>query len=522
MTSIPRAEEKELSEFVRSCVTFTTNVSFTDIGSYISNQKNELSSPFALLIGTHAQLRDAAVQKLPLYCPAVAEAIERVKEGEVYGVLAEGIANKAGERFVRVVVGEVPAKASRTNCPARPDVISALVTTALEEVKNINSTVDIFVRSDAAIAVAVAVARSGKHSFSAKDGVAAKAYCSNSVARLQVIFPSVPNPSPRELEVIATSTQLCQRLVDTPPNLLNTATFAKIAEEYASMLGCDVDIICGNDLCEQGYGGMYSVGKAAAEAPRLVTLTYIPDKKPVKKVALVGKGIVYDCGGLALKPADFMKSMKHDMGGAAAVFCGFLSAVRLRQPVQLSCTLCLAENAIGPKSYRNDDIIVMKSGKTVEVNNTDAEGRIVLGDGVFHATNELSFVPDVLIDMATLTGAQGIATGRRHAGLFVSEEEAEIAFLRAGRETGETCFPVLYCPEYHIPEFKSNHADMTNLMQHRDNAGVSCGGQFVANHLSPRFKGAHVHVDLAFPTFDSNGATGFGAALLTGYFRNLC
>ncbi|KAH9599830.1 Peptidase M17 [Trypanosoma melophagium] len=123
--------------------------------------------------------------------------------------------------------------------------------------------------------------------------------------------------------------------------------------------------------------------------------------------------------------------------------------------------------------------------------------------------------------MATLTGAQGIATGRKHAGLFVNDEDAELAFLKAGKTSGETCFPVLYCPEYHIPEFRSPLADMRNSVANRNNAVVSCGGQFIANHLSPKFTGKHVHVDLASPTFDAKGATGFGAALLTEYFRSL-
>lgn len=176
-------------------------------------------------------------------------------------------------------------------------------------------------------------------------------------------------------------------------------------------------------------------------------------------MALVGKGIVYDCGGLALKPAQHMTNMKTDMGGAAAVFCGFIALLRSIQTHNastngssynhlhhLSVTLCLAENAIGPKAYRNDDILVLKSGKTVEVMNTDAEGRIVLADGVFYASNEQSFVPDVVMDMATLTGAQGIATGEHHAAIYVNECDAEHLVLQAGNQCGDTCFPVLYCP----------------------------------------------------------------------------
>ncbi|RNE98760.1 aminopeptidase [Trypanosoma rangeli] len=518
MSTLPGADAG--ADFVQSCVKFVTNVAFTDIAQYKASHATGLASPFVVLLGTHAQLREDAVKELPFYCPAVAEAIERVKKGDTYAVLAEGLNNEAKERFVRVVVGEVPSEASRNNCPARPDVVASLVSTALEEVKGKETKVDIFVRSTAAVAMAVAVARSARRNFTAKEGLATKGYCADSV-RLTVVFPVAPNPPADELAVIATSTQLCQRLVDAPTNLLNTATFTEVAQAYAKELGCAIDVICGEELRERGYGGIYSVGRGAAEAPRLVTLLYKPKVTVKAKVALVGKGIVYDCGGLALKPPAFMTGMKRDMGGAAAIFCGFLTAVRLQQPLELSCTMCLAENAVGPHAYRNDDVVTLKSGKTVEVNNTDAEGRIVLGDGVFHATHELPFTPEVVVDMATLTGAQGIATGRKHAGLFVNDEEAELTFLKAGKESGETCFPVLYCPEYHAPEFKSPVADMRNLMKQTNNAGVSCAGHFVASHLSPDFKGKHIHVDMAFPVFEDDKATGFGPALLIEYFRKL-
>lgn len=264
------------------------------------------------------------------------------------------------------------------------------------------------------------------------------------------------------------------RLVDTPTNTLDTIVFAEIAEAYAKQLKCEIEVIKGEALREAGYGGIYGVGQGAQYPPHLVTLRYTNpmvkksdegehahgEKSHIRNVALVGKGIVYDCGGLALKPAEHMTNMKTDMGGAAAVFCGFIALVRSIQQHRnssanecpyhnlhhISVTLCLAENAIGPNAFRNDDILVMKSGKTVEVMNTDAEGRIVLGDGVFHATNEQPFVPDVLMDMATLTGAQGIATGEHHAAIYVNECDAEHMVLQAGNQCGDTCYPVLYCP----------------------------------------------------------------------------
>ncbi|CCW63491.1 unnamed protein product [Phytomonas sp. EM1] len=334
-----------------------------------------------------------------------------------------------------------------------------------------------------------------------------------------------------ELEALCTSVQLCQRLVDTPTCILDTVVFAEIAQAYARELGAGVELIKGEELRERGYGGIYSVGRGAEFPPHLLTLHYVNNAADAaaKNIALVGKGIVYDCGGLAIKPATGMVNMKTDMAGAASVLCGFIAVVRgmkiqpdrYKHVRHLSVTLCLAENAISAGSYRNGDIVFLKSGKSVEVINTDAEGRIVLGDGVYYASGEQSFVPDILIDMATLTGAQGIATGTNHAALYVSDADVEQALLKAGRLCGDTCFPVLYSPEHHKPQFKSKFADMTNLMPKGTDGGVSCGGYFVESHLSEKFTGAFAHVDLAFPSSNDNGATGFGVNLIAEYLRML-
>lgn len=509
-----------MSDFVKSCLTFNTNVEFTDMAEYKKGGHGGISSPSVVLLGTHEELQNEAVRELPFYCRELTEAIRRVKEGQIFGFLTDNVCKSVNTQYAHVIVGKVPSEASRNNCPARPDVIARLLSAALDAFSEHNDTAHVFVLSEMAVAVAVAVARSAGRHFTTKKKFYENDYSGNA-ASIKVVFPKPPTVPPSELVVIATSTQLCQRLVDAPTNLLDTTAFAKIAEGYAKSLGCDFDVISGDELRMRGYNGIYSVGKSGSQPPCLVTLSYKPKTKAKAKIALVGKGIVYDCGGLALKGASIMLGMKRDMGGAAAVFCGFLTAVCLQLPVELTCTLCLAENGVGPNAYRNDDIIIMKSGKTVEVINTDAEGRLVLADGVFHATNELPSKPDILIDMATLTGAQGVATGRKHAALYVSDENVELAFLRAGKVSGETCFPVLYCPEYHVTEYKTDVADMRNLMRVTNNAGVSCAGHFVASHLSPDFKGVHVHVDLAFPVFENETATGFGPALLTEYFRNL-
>jgi probable aminopeptidase NPEPL1 len=246
----------------------------------------------------------------------------------------------------------------------------------------------------------------------------------------------------------------------------------------------------------------------------LVVLSYAPPGA-ARTLAWVGKGIVYDTGGLSLKTKEGMPGMKGDMGGAAAVLGAFAAAVRLGVPARIHALLCVAENAIGPAAIRPDDIITLYSGRTVEINNTDAEGRLVLGDGVAWAVKHLR--PDVLVDLATLTGAQLVATGKRHAGVVCNDEELEAAAVRAGRASGDLVHPLPYVPEFFRREFKSDVADLKNSVKDRSNAQSSCAAQFIAEHLGG-YDGPWLHVDLAGPSANGERGTGFGVALLLTLF----
>lgn len=554
-------EEAFISEYVDACVNFTTNVKLVDADS-----KNHKWTENVLIIGAKEQFQGEAIKALSLYSSSadVAEAASRMTNDEKTLSL---FANVDGG-FKKITLYSVPSKATRNNCCYRPDAIAEAVNAACMGLESkaaagakgssgghaAEKALDVVALTPAGSEAAVckAIASGSPHSFSAKDGSGASGRAcksTNSVA-IRVVFPlcnaALYGPSgaysPADLEALMTYIQLCQRLIDTPTNYLDTVVFAEIAEKYAKKMGCDVKVIKGKELQNEGYNGIYSVGKCAQYPPHLVTLHYEnkgaagnSSEKP-KNVALVGKGLVYDCGGLALKPADGMCNMKTDMGGAAATFCGFLTMVAClkngknaakryneRHIQHLSVTLCLAENAIGPNAYRNDDILIMKSGKSIEVKNTDAEGRICLGDGVHFASDAKAnfFKADYVLDMATLTGAQGIATGTKHAAIYCNDDEAEGKILQAGRQCGDTCFPVLYCPEYHLPQYRSPCADLRNIMLSRTDAGVSCGGYFVEANLCKEFNGPYIHVDLAYPTFNDRGATGYGVALLAEFFRHI-
>ena len=267
-------------------------------------------------------------------------------------------------------------------------------------------------------------------------------------------------------------------------------------------------VVVGDELLEKGLGGLHAVGRTAVGAPRMVIMEYRPSKTG-KTIGLVGKGLVYDSGGLNLKKSP--SNMKMDMGGAAAVMGAFRFLAGTGAKVNVIAALMLAENAIGPTAYRPDDILLMHSGKTVEINNTDAEGRLALADGVSFLTRNYEL--DAIIDLATLTGAQLVATGRRHGAVVSNREELETGAVLAGRKSGDTVAPLPFCPELYKREFASKVADMRNSVKDRANAQSSCAAQFVYNHIED-LDVPWLHVDLAGPAFVGGRGTGFGVALL--------
>lgn len=311
-------------------------------------------------------------------------------------------------------------------------------------------------------------------------------------------------------------------LVDRPTSEKSTADFVVAARRFMTPLGkgaVRARVIVGEALQRAGLGGVYNVGRGAEVAPRLLHLEHAPrGKRPRLTVALVGKGIVFDTGGLHVKPRGGMEGMKSDMGGAAAVVAAFRLLVRARLPLRLHCLTPLAENAIGPAAYRPDEVLTLHSGKTVEINNTDAEGRLLLADAVSYAARDLK--ADVIIDAATLTGAAAVSTGRRHAAIVSNRAGLEALCVRAGRASGDLVHPLLFAPEFYQAEFRSELADMTNSVKDRNNAQSSCAAQFVYSHIQD-LDVPWLHVDLAGPAHVANRGTGFGAALLAEVVRGL-
>lgn len=326
-------------------------------------------------------------------------------------------------------------------------------------------------------------------------------------------------PASTEVETTTEATRWAAGLVDTPTADMDAAKFVAAAKKaVAGVAGVKTQVFVGKQLLEKGLGGVHAVGRTAVVEPRLLILDYKPSKKAQRTVAFVGKGVVYDTGGLNIKVGGNMAGMKCDMGGAAAVTGAFLALAKQKVPHRVICLVPLAENAIGPNSYRPDDILTMHSTKTVEINNTDAEGRLLLADGVSYAARV--FKPEVVIDAATLTGAQLVATGKRHAAVVSNRGGLEALAVEAGLASGDLTHPLPFAPEFFQAEFKSEIADMKNSVKDRANAQSSCAGQFVYSHMADTDL-PWLHVDLAGPAFPNRRATGFGVALLGELVRGL-
>lgn len=309
--------------------------------------------------------------------------------------------------------------------------------------------------------------------------------------------------------VLAESVALVKDWADAPANLLRPPTFAIEIEQAATAAGVDVEILNAEALSAGGYGGVLAVGGGSSAEPRLVRLSYRPEGA-TQHVALVGKGITFDSGGINIKPGAGMWDMKGDMAGAAAVVGATLAAARLGLNVNVTCTVALAENMLSGSSFRPSDVITIRNGMTVEVLNTDAEGRLVLADAISRALED---EPDALYDVATLTGGQLIALGRRTMGLMGTDTETE-RLRRIGETTGEHGWPMPF-PEDIVKLMESSIADVSQCATglKRDGHMVQ-GGIFLSKFVPEDLPWAHL--DIAGPA-DSDSTYGYIAKGATGF-----
>jgi leucyl aminopeptidase len=308
--------------------------------------------------------------------------------------------------------------------------------------------------------------------------------------------------------VIAAGVATARDLVNTPPSHLFPAEFARRATVFGESIGLVVEVLDEKALAKGGYGGIIGVGKGSSRPPRLVRLTYRCGKKGAKLVALVGKGITFDTGGISIKPAASMHHMTSDMGGAAAVIATVAMAAQCDLSVDVIATVPMAENMPSSTAQRPGDVLTQYGGITVEVLNTDAEGRLILADAIVRACEDK---PDYLMETSTLTGAQTVALGARIPGVMGSDEFRD-RVAAISQQVGENGWS-MPLPDELKDDLKSTVADLANVSSQRY-AGMLVAGVYLREFVPDGVE--WVHIDVAGPAYNTGSPWGYTGKGATG------
>lgn len=346
-------------------------------------------------------------------------------------------------------------------------------------------------------------------------------------APLKAIFFRVPpdwakrfSRLPKTVQTVCAATCQAREWVSAPANEKRPGQFAETVKKAAEAAGLNVRILSANQLEKKKFGALLAVAAGSDSRPALVMLEHRP-KKARKTVALVGKGVTFDSGGLNLKPSGSLDGMKADMAGAAAVAAAMTALSRLKPDLRLIGALPVVENMVSGSASRPGDIVRTYAGKTVEIGNTDAEGRLILADAMAYVVDVHK--PDMIIDLATLTGACLVALGEKIAGVFSFDDRLAESILQAGEATHERCWR-LPLPEDYKEMLKSKLADIRNIGQTR------WGGAIAAALFLAEFVGETpwAHIDIAGPAYAKKGSdycgpggTGFGVRLICELTKRL-
>ncbi|MDJ0663258.1 MAG: leucyl aminopeptidase [Acidimicrobiia bacterium] len=319
-------------------------------------------------------------------------------------------------------------------------------------------------------------------------------------------------------EAVAAGVAMARDLINEPAGGKKPEVMAEIAADMCDDLGMDITIYDRDEIKEEGFGGLLAVSLGATNPPRMVVMNYRPEGAE-KTLALIGKGIVFDSGGLSIKPASAMETMKTDMSGAAAVFGAMRAIATLGLGINVVAITPLTENMTGGAALRPGDVFTARNGKTVEVLNTDAEGRLVLADGLSLAAEGK---PDLMIDVATLTGAVQVALGMKVAGLFGSNDDAVETVTAAARRAGEKVWPLPLEKDYRS-KLDSPLADIKNIGDRY--AGAITAALFLAEFTAEL---PWAHLDIAGPAradgddgYITKGGTGFSVATLVAVAEDM-
>lgn len=301
----------------------------------------------------------------------------------------------------------------------------------------------------------------------------------------------------RKAKSLADSVNFARNQINKTPDDMTPAILAITAKGIADGYGLEDEIYDAKYLKSNGMGAFLAVSRASKNAPTLIRLAYKP-ANPKKTVAIVGKGLTYDSGGLSLKPADYMCTMKADMAGAAAVIAIIQAAAELRLPVEIHAIVGAAENMIGGNAYKPDDVLTAMNGKTIEVKNTDAEGRLVLADCLAFAQKKTETL-DYILDIATLTGACVVALGEYTSGVMGFNADLKASLLKAANESGELAAELPF--NRHLKKLiKSEIADVANASPTRYGGAITAG-VFLSEFIEEKNRDKWAHLDIAGPGF---------------------
>ena len=319
----------------------------------------------------------------------------------------------------------------------------------------------------------------------------------------------------KEAEIIASATNFTKDIVNEIPEIYTPQKMAQDALNLAkNIASIKCEVYDEKFLAKENMNAFLAVNRASVHKPRLIHLTYKP-KKPKKRIIFVGKGLTYDSGGLSLKPADYMLTMKSDKSGAAAALGIIKGAAELNLPFEIHAILGATENMIGGNAYKPDDVLISRSGVSIEVRNTDAEGRLVLADCLSYAQD---FKPDILIDMATLTGACVVGLGEYTTGIMGNSESLKSEFKTKIKDSGELATTLDFNP-YLSELIKSQIADVSNCASSRYGGAITAG-MFLAKFIKDEYKDKWLHLDIAGPAYrekawgyNQAGASGAGVRM---------
>ncbi|MCU1546850.1 MAG: aminopeptidase [Homoserinimonas sp.] len=389
-----------------------------------------------------------------------------------------------------------------------PDILRYAAGTAARQLVGIETlTFALPLRSEADVLAVLEGAGMGAYSFTQYLSASAPANKTPATTITVVTDVEASDDLIDKATIVIRAVHLVKDLVNTPPSDLYPETFAQSVVAQAEGLPVDVTVMADAELRAGGFGGLVGVGAGSPRGPRMVKMSYSPTEA-TKHIALVGKGITFDTGGLSLKPAASMVGMKYDMTGAASVMAVVLAAAQMQLKVRITGWLCLAENMPSGTATRPNDVLRIRGGKTVEVLNTDAEGRLVLADGLVAASEEY---PDAIIDVATLTGAATVALGNRYSAAMGDEALVD-RLLAVAKKAGETMW-AMPLPEELRASLASDVADIANAKIGSTAAGMLLAGVFLGEFIgSADADGSRkipwAHLDIAGTA--NNGAGGYG------------